>query len=220
MNLRKHVLDEKMWPRGPILMIFTTMLDKQSLVNAEEFALLAEKTKDMPKVVRADCMYDFEACDLLLNHIPGANKTFPVVMMLTPGKAHLWNGTMNHKDIADNFVLDHKYQNYKALGGPSMTTKKLLEKGKSYVQMRMKELGEENMPPKTPYLIDLFDKYIGHQVAPAIGYGFFLTGLDFWEKNSKIVATVAVFFVPMFIALGHLIQVCFFTKEKDEQKSE
>ena len=90
--------------RGPLVFIFTHLHNKESVQNAEEFALLAEKSNDAPKVVRADCLYDFEPCDLLLNHIPGANKTWPVIVMITPERTHLWNGTLNHSDIYNNFI--------------------------------------------------------------------------------------------------------------------
>ena len=197
-------------------MIFTNLLNKESVVNAEEFALLAEMTNDEPKVVRADCLYDFEACDLMLNHVAGANKTFPVIMMLTPERAHLWNGTLNHKDIVENFVKDHKYKGYRVHGGQQTNTRKLIENGKKFVTIRLAQMKLDSHGPQTPYLIRMFDDSLGQYVAGSIGFTFHTLGLDFWPKHSKIAAFVMIVLLPFVITFYHLMEVCFCNKKKAE----
>mgnify|MGYP003911097193 CR=1 FL=1 len=50
---------------------------------ATELALLAQMLRDQPKVGRADCTYDFEVCDLFVNHHVLSNATYPLLIMVT-----------------------------------------------------------------------------------------------------------------------------------------
>ena len=82
--LRRYVLDHNMNPRNhPVIVVFTHLHSNESHAAATQIAKLAALTDDKPVVVRADCLFDVEACDLFKNHLVEYNKTFPLLVMLT-----------------------------------------------------------------------------------------------------------------------------------------
>ena len=80
---------------------------------ANEFAKLAQTLKDQPKVARADCTFDREACDLLVNHLPSSNNSYPYIMMLTDSRAHVWTGALNATEIIEKFATGIRYMEYR-----------------------------------------------------------------------------------------------------------
>ena len=63
--------------------------------GATELAKLGKLTKDQPKIARADCTFDKEACDIFVNHIDASNGTYPFLMMATPQRIHIYDGPIN-----------------------------------------------------------------------------------------------------------------------------
>lgn len=93
--LRTFILDEQMRPRKhPVLLIFTHLHHNESVAAATEIAKLAKLTNDRPLVVRADCLFDLEPCDLFINHFEKYSESFPLVTMVTAKKTHVYDGPL------------------------------------------------------------------------------------------------------------------------------
>lgn len=219
-GLRTYIMDEQMRPRkSPVILIFTHLHNNVSVIAATEIAKLAKLTNDRPMVIRADCLFDFEACDLFKNHLETQKDTYPLVLMVTGKKTHVYDGPIIAQDIYDNFVQGFKFDKFGTLGDtPGMFTQQIIEAGKKYIvsQMGDRKGADEH---KDPVHVIYFEKAFGMMFADVIAFIWFHTGLNFWTKNSKITVFIAIFLVPCFIALIHLLEVCFFSKKKCEPQS-
>ena len=107
-------------------------------------AKLAAMLDDKPKVGRVDCTHDLEACDLLVNHIPKSNRTYPYTLMLTTKKgAFIYNKEINADNIYTEFIKAKRYEKFEKHGG--MTTQTLINKGKMYVSERIQIMEAEKL---------------------------------------------------------------------------
>ena len=108
--LRTFVLDNEMRPRQtPILLIFTHLHNEDSIRFAGEIHKLAQLTKDKPRVVRADCLFDLEACDLFKTHLKEFKDKWPLVVMITHKKSHVYEGELLADKIFEDFVKHFKF---------------------------------------------------------------------------------------------------------------
>ena len=115
-------------------MFFTNITCVECRAALTEFAKLAAMLNDMPKVGRVDCTHDFEACDLLVNHLESSNQTYPYIMMLTPSKgAYVYDGELKAEEIRENFVKNKKYEKFGKHGGKGYSTSKLIKDGSAYI---------------------------------------------------------------------------------------
>lgn len=108
--LRAHVLDDDMNLQEPMIIVWTHTHNNVSILAASEIAKLANLTMDQPKVVRADCLYDIEPCDLMISHMEAyiQNKVnvFPILMMVEKDFMYLWEGPIVANNIYNDFVKD------------------------------------------------------------------------------------------------------------------
>lgn len=128
--MKKFVLDNRMELIDPILIFFTNYTCRECKAGASEMVKLAKMAKDEPKVGRADCTYDFEPCDLFVNHIKSANQTYPYILMLDRHKSFVYTGRINATEIYENFVKAKRYMEYPVHGGKSFTTRRVINDGK------------------------------------------------------------------------------------------
>jgi hypothetical protein len=158
-------------------------------------------TQDQPKVVRADCQYDHEACDLFVNHKQASNNTYPYILMLTEQKTYVYSGKLEALEMYNTFVSKREYMKFPVHGGPSYTTVRIIEDGKKLVVSKMeeeRERREENMPW-------WIDEQFGRVFAPFIGWFYYTIGLDFWSKQAKVTIFIAGILTPALIGLYHFI---------------
>ena len=69
--------------REDVFLIFTNSTCRECKKGASELAKLAELCFEYPKVGRVDCTHDYEACDLIVNHMTSSNETFPYMLYMT-----------------------------------------------------------------------------------------------------------------------------------------
>ena len=117
-NLHTELFDERMTLVDErALVIFTNISCRECKEGATEIAKLAYQLQDSPKVFRADCTFDKEACDLLVNHIPSSNNTYPYIIMMTDTHSFKWTGPIDAEKIINNFATGKKYMEYPKHGG-------------------------------------------------------------------------------------------------------
>ncbi len=78
---------------------------------------LAQLTNGNPKLVRFDCTFDLEACDLLKNHLIKYKDKFPLLIMATQKSTHVWTGPLDANKILTEFILKDIYETYPVYGG-------------------------------------------------------------------------------------------------------
>ena len=89
---------------------------------ATELAKLGKMMQDQPKIARADCSFDQEACDLFINHIDASKDVFPFMIMATPTMSYIYLGPINAQQIHDDFLSGNKYEKFPVHGGKGMST--------------------------------------------------------------------------------------------------
>ena len=81
--------------REPFFMFFMNQTCDECKKSATELAKLGKLMGDKPKLARADCSFDTEACDLFVNHIDASKGKYPFMVMATPQKTHIYEGPIN-----------------------------------------------------------------------------------------------------------------------------
>lgn len=222
-NLREHVLDEKMHSRGPVLTIFCHLHNKDCLPFQKEIIDLALMCQDDPKVVRVDCLFDDEMCDLFINHNDIQKDEFPLVTMITSKYVHIWEGELKAEVIYNGFAKDNNYlKSEQTLGAKGDFTDQIIESGRKRIIAKLME-DEMKTKPQDHLYIRVFDTIFSDYLVEVIRMTFWCVGCDWWHKNSKIAAFILLFFIPLGIALYQFVKVCIIKEKKvpvEEKKKE
>ena len=81
--------------REPVFILFMNQTCDECKKGAGELAKLGKLTQDKPKIARADCTFDKEACNIFVNHIDASNGTYPFMILATSQRTHIYNGPIN-----------------------------------------------------------------------------------------------------------------------------
>jgi len=64
--------------------LFMNQTCEECKMGASELAKLGKMSQDSPKIARADCTFDREACDIFVNHLDASKGKYPFMVMATP----------------------------------------------------------------------------------------------------------------------------------------
>ena len=101
--------------------------------GASELAKLGKMTQDSPKIARADCTFDREACDIFVNHLDASKGKYPFMVMATPQRTHIYNGPIDAQKIYDDFLKEEKYLEFEIHGGKGHSSAKIIENGLKFI---------------------------------------------------------------------------------------
>ena len=122
-----------------LLIFFTNSTCWECKQGANEISKLAQHViQEDIKLARADCSFDLEPCDLMVNHLESSNGTYPLLMMLTEFRSYIYSGPLNADDIYNTFVKDKKYIGFKYHGKEKgdYTFRRMMDDGRDYVMRK------------------------------------------------------------------------------------